>query len=189
MIWGPTAYTRLALIGLVGAILQLAAISQVGLFGVSPDLAPLLVAFVGLLGGSISGAAFGFALGLFIDLAVVQTMGVTSLVLTLVGYAAGRLLELRDPSHGLIPLAVGAAATALAAILFALVQFLIGNLALISPALVQQLVVVTLLNSLLALPLYSLLRRILDPCLPDDPRRRRRRRAYTTGGLSPISRY
>jgi hypothetical protein len=29
--------------------------------------------------------------------------------------------------------------------------------------------------------------RLLLPFLPDDPRRRRRR-AYTTGGLSPISR-
>jgi hypothetical protein len=28
---------------------------------------------------------------------------------------------------------------------------------------------------------------VLTPLLPDDPRRRRRR-AYTTGGLSPISR-
>jgi hypothetical protein len=28
---------------------------------------------------------------------------------------------------------------------------------------------------------------VLGPFLPDDPRRRRRR-AYTTGGLSPLSR-
>ena len=33
----------------------------------------------------------------------------------------------------------------------------------------------------------TLVRRILLPFLPEDPRRRRRR-AYTTGGLSPISR-
>jgi hypothetical protein len=31
-------------------------------------------------------------------------------------------------------------------------------------------------------------RRVLEGALPDDPRRRRRRRAYTTGGLSPLSR-
>jgi hypothetical protein len=34
---------------------------------------------------------------------------------------------------------------------------------------------------------FALVRRILLPFLPEDPRRRRRR-AYTTGGLSPISR-
>jgi hypothetical protein len=40
---------------------------------------------------------------------------------------------------------------------------------------------------LLALPVYAIMRRILLPFLPDDPRRRRRR-AYTTGGLSPLTR-
>jgi hypothetical protein len=43
------------------------------------------------------------------------------------------------------------------------------------------------LNTLLALPVYLACRRVLAPFLPDDPRRRRRR-AYTTGGLSPLSR-
>ena len=42
-----------------------------------------------------------------------------------------------------------------------------------------------LLNALIALPVYALVRRWLLPALPEDPRRRRRR-AYTTGGLSPL---
>jgi hypothetical protein len=33
----------------------------------------------------------------------------------------------------------------------------------------------------------AIVRRWLMPALPEDPRRRRRR-AYTTGGLSPLSR-
>ena len=45
--------------------------------------------------------------------------------------------------------------------------------------------VVQLLPS--ALPVHAVTRRVLLPFLPDDPRRRRRR-AYTTGGLSPLSR-
>ena len=45
---------------------------------------------------------------------------------TAVGYGAGRIRELRDPAHGLAPVAVGAAATAIAAIGFALLQFLLG---------------------------------------------------------------
>ena len=36
-------------------------------------------------------------------------MGVSSLVLTAVGYGVGRFREIRDPSHGLLPMAVGAA--------------------------------------------------------------------------------
>jgi hypothetical protein len=47
--------------------------------------------------------------------------------------------------------------------------------------------VTVLVNTLIALPVYALVRRIVQPALPDDPRRRRRR-AYTTGGLSPLQR-
>jgi hypothetical protein len=41
-------------------------------------------------------------------------------------------------------------------------------------------------NTIISLPVYALVRRIIAPALPEDPRRRRRR-AYTTGGLSPLS--
>ena len=183
---GP-AVGRLVLIGLVGGILQLAAVSQVTVFGVPADLAPLLVGAVGLLCGSVTGAAFGFGMGLFMDMALVQTLGVTSLVLTLAGYVSGRVRELRDPGHSLVPVLVGAMATALSAIGFALIQFLLGVDAPVSLLLVRSILLVIVLNTLLALPVYAAVRRLLLRFLPDDPRRRRRR-AYTTGGLSPLSR-
>jgi len=84
------------------------------------------------------------------------------------------------------PLAVGAVATAAAALGFSLLQFLLGVEAPVSLLLVRQILMTIVLNTLLALPVYALCRRVLLPFLPDDPRRRRRR-AYTTGGLSPLS--
>jgi len=185
--WSSQAVLRLVAIGLVGGILQLTTVSQVAIFGVPADLSPLLVASVGLLCGSMAGASFGFGVGLFMDTLLAQTLGLSSLVLLGVGYAAGRLRELRDPAHGLIPVAVGAAATALAAIGFTVLQFLLGVDAPVSLLLVRQILLVIVLNTLLALPVYLACRRLLLPYLPDDPRRRRRR-AYTTGGLSPLSR-
>jgi rod shape-determining protein MreD len=187
MIATPAAAGRLALLGLLGGILQLTAVSQVSLFGVPADLTPLIVASVGFLCGSLTGAIFGFGVGLFLDTALLQTLGVQSLVFTAVGYGAGRVRELRDPAHGLAPVAVGAAATATASIGFALLQFLLGVDAPVSWALLRQLLATLVINALLALPVYALVRRCLQPALPDDPRRRRRR-AYTTGGLSPLSR-
>ena len=187
MIWTPNAIVRIALLCLVGGIFQLTAVSQFTIFGVPADLTPLLAASVGLLAGSIAGAAFGFSLGLFMDTLLAQTLGLTSLVLLLVGYAAGRLRELRDPAHALVPVAVGAAATAAAAIGFAVLQFLLGVDAPVSFLLVRQILMTIVLNTLLAMPVYLACRRFLAPYLPDDPRRRRRR-AYTTGGLSPLSR-
>jgi len=183
---GP-AIARLVGLALLGSILQLTAVAQIMVFGVPADLSPLLVASVGLLVGSVPGALFGFGVGLFADTALLQTLGISSLVLTAVGYGAGRLRELRDPAHGLVPVAVGAAATAAYAIGFSVMQFLLGVDAPVSLLLVRQILLTVVLNTLLALPVYLLVRRVLSPLLPDDPRRRRRR-AYTTGGLSPLSR-
>jgi rod shape-determining protein MreD len=183
----PAAIGRIAALGLLAALVQLTAASQVSIFGVPVDLSPLIVASVGFLTGSVPGALLGFGFGLFIDTTLMQTLGVTSLVLTAVGYGSGRIRELRDPAHGLAPVAVGAAATAATAIGMTMLQFLLGVEAPLSMEVLRHLLMGIVLNTLLALPVYALCRRALLPFLPDDPRRRRRR-AYTTGGLSPLSR-
>jgi rod shape-determining protein MreD len=183
----PQLGLRIAALAVVATIVEIAAVSQVSIFGVSADLSPLVVMSVGLLVGSMPGAVVGFGVGLLLDLALVQTLGVSSLIYLLVGYWAGRLRELRDPQAALAPLAVGAAATAAATCGYALVQFLLGVDAPVSFLLVRQIVTTIVVNTVIALPVYALVRRWLEPSLPDDPRRRRRR-AYTTGGLSPLSR-
>jgi len=176
---------RIAVLAFVAVVIQTAAISQISIFGVSADITPLVVMSIGLLCGSLPGAIAGFAIGLLVDLALVQTLGVTSLLYIAVGYWSGRLRELRDPAHGLVPLAAGAAATAFVGIGMTLIQFLLGVDAPVSFLLVQQIFITVLVNTLISLPVYALVRRIITPALPDDPRRRRRR-AYTTGGLSPL---
>jgi len=187
MTYSAQAAGRLALLGLLGGILQLTTISQISIFGVPADLSPLLVASVGFLCGSVWGAVFGFSLGLFVDTALLQTLGLNSLIFTAIGYGAGRLRELRDPAHGLTPMAVGAVAAAVAVVGYAFLQFMLGVDAPVSFQLVRQILITIVLDTLLALPVYALMRRLLLPHIPDDPRRRRRR-AYTTGGLSPLSR-
>jgi rod shape-determining protein MreD len=184
----PVAHllARLTALGLLGVIVQTAAISQLPIAGANADLSPLLVMAVGLLCGSLMGGVFGFGVGLFADVVSLQTLGVSSLVLLGVGYAAGRLREARDPEGTLVPLAVGAAATLLFGIGFALMQFLLGVDAPVSWALIRQLLATLVVNALIALPVYALVRRWLHAAMPEDPRRRRRR-AYTTGGLSPLS--
>ncbi len=178
---------RLLMLGFVAVIVQESVVSQISIFGVNADITPLVVMSVGLLTGSLAGAMMGFGVGLFVDMALVQTLGVTSLLYIAIGYWAGRLRELRDPSHGLVPLAGGAAATAVAGIGMALIQFLLGVDAPVSLLLLQQIFISVLINALIALPVYAVVRRLIRPVLPEDPRRRRRR-AYTTGGLSPLSR-
>jgi rod shape-determining protein MreD len=178
---------RVTILSVVVVFVQISVVSEVPMFGVSIDLSPLLVAFTGLLCGSMLGAVSGFAVGLLIDLALMQTLGVTSLTFTIIGYWAGRLRELRDPQAALTPLLVGAAAAASAMIGYSLIEFLLGVDAPVSLELLREIVIGVLVDTLVALPMWALVRRCLVGGLPDDPRRRRRR-AYTTGGLSPLSR-
>ncbi|HME03980.1 MAG TPA: rod shape-determining protein MreD [Solirubrobacteraceae bacterium] len=178
---------RIAVLAVVVVFVQIGVVSEVPLFGVSVDISPLLVVFVGLLCGSTVGALTGFAVGLLVDLTLVQTLGVTSLIFTLIGYWSGRLRELRDPQAALTPLLVGAAGTAAALVGYSLMEFLLGVDAPVSLELVRQIVIGILLGTMVALPMWVIVRRSLVGALPEDPRRRRRR-AYTTGGLSPLSR-
>jgi rod shape-determining protein MreD len=178
---------RVILLGTVAVFLQIGVVSEVPVLGVTIDISPLVVAFIGLLCGSVLGAVAGFAIGLLVDLTLLQTLGVTSLTFTIIGYWSGRLREARDPQSVLAPLLVGAGASAVATIGYSLIEFLLGVDAPVSFELLRQIVLGIIVNTVVALPLWALVRRILEPSLPEDPRRRRRR-AYTTGGLSPLSR-
>ena len=177
---------RVVLFGLLTALLQLALVSQVYVAGGPADLAPLAVMAVGLLLGALAGAGFGFALGLFLDVALLQTLGLSSLILLAVGYWSGRVREAREPEGPLVPIALGAAATLAAAVGFSLVQFLLDVDAPVSGVILRQLGATLLLNTLLALPVYVLARRLLGVAAPEDSRPRRRRRARTSPGLSPL---
>jgi rod shape-determining protein MreD len=179
---------RVAGLAVLIVLFQIGVVSEVPVFGVSVDLSPLLVAFAGLLCGSMLGALTGFAVGLLVDLALVQTLGVSSLIFTLIGYWSGRLRELRDPQAALTPLLVGASASAVSLVGYSLIEFMLGVDAPVSLELLRQIVLGIVVNTIVALPMWAIVRRALEGALPEDPRRRRRRRAYTTGGLSPLSR-
>ena len=179
---------RLGLLAVVAVLVQIAAISQLTLFGATPDLAPLIVISAGLLAGPVAGAVIGFSMGLFVDFALLQTLGVSSLALVLVGHFAGRLRETaRDPQATLLPLAAGAAGTAVALVVFSLMQFLLGTEAPVSVELLRQILATILINTLLALPVHALVRRLLGPALGGRDRDQRgRRRRRPSSPLSPL---
>jgi rod shape-determining protein MreD len=180
------ALLRVGLVLLLAVVLQLSALSQIGIVGGQADVVVLVVAAVAYYGGSVSGCATGFAAGFLLDLASGATMGASSLVLTAVGYGVGRYRELRDPSHGLLPIPVGAAATAGWVVAFAAVSFMLDVGARVSPLVFRDMVVTVLLNALIVLPVFAGCRRILRPSLRVDPvevRRRREQQPRETGPL------
>jgi rod shape-determining protein MreD len=185
VIWSPAAFLRVGLLLLLALVLQLSAVGQVGLFGGHVDLVPLVVAAIAYYAGSVAGSASGFAMGFLLDLAAGQTMGSSSLVLTAVGYGVGRYRELRDPSHGLLPIPVGAAATAGWVTAFAAVSFMLDVGSTVSPVVIREMIATVLLNAVIALPAFAAVRRVLRPSLAVDPSdlRRRRRPPRETGPL------
>ncbi len=184
---GAQLSVRLALLALVAVLVQIAAVSQVSVFGATPDLAPLIVVAAGMLAGPVAGALMGFSMGLFIDFALLQTLGVSSLVLVVVGHFAGRLREtVRDPDATLLPLAAGAAGSAVALVVFSIMQFLLGVESPVSLELIRQILSTVLINTLLALPVYALVRRILAPSLGDRGRDKRGRRGRRPSPISPL---
>ncbi len=181
----PGALLRAGAIGLVAVILQLSGLGAMRFFGATPDLIPLVVAAVAIYAGSVPGAAMGFGTGLFLDLLVGGTMGLSSLVLTAVGYWVGRYREVRDPAHGLLPIPVAIAATLGWTLAFGAVSFMLDVGASVSPLVFREMLVTTALNVIICLPVFWLCRRILRPVLAVDPMdaRRRRRKPRETGPL------
>jgi rod shape-determining protein MreD len=180
---GPGAFLRVGLLLIVTVLLQLSVVGQIGVLGSYADITPLAVAAVAYYGGSIAGSSAGFAAGFLLDLATGATMGASSLVLTAVGYGVGRFREVRDPSNSLLPVPVGAAATAGWVTAYAAVSFMLDVGATVSPLVIRDALVTVLIGALLALPVFVVSRKLLRPSLVVDPYQlRRRRRAPQEAG-------
>ncbi|OLE35237.1 MAG: hypothetical protein AUG48_11220 [Actinobacteria bacterium 13_1_20CM_3_68_9] len=73
---------RIAVIVVLTIVLQISFFSYLSFFGTTPNVIPLVVVSLGLLGGGMVGAVCGFTGGLLLDSALLQTLGVSSLVLS-----------------------------------------------------------------------------------------------------------
>jgi rod shape-determining protein MreD len=174
VILSPGAVVRMTVLVVVTVVLQLAVVSQITFWGANADLVPLIVLSVGLLAGPVAGAVVGFSAGFVADMALVQTLGVSSLLLTGVGYLGGRYRELRDASHTLVPLFGGALVTLAYAAAFSVTQFLLGVESPVSPLVIRDYLVEVVLNALIAIPVFNAVRALMRPSLIDDYRPRRR---------------
>jgi rod shape-determining protein MreD len=173
----PGAIVRTGLLVLLTVVLQISGLSQMRILGGYIDLTPLVVGAVAIYAGSVAGSIVGFCTGLLVDLALGQNLGATSLVLTALGYGVGRYRDLRDPSHGLLPIPVAAASTFGYVLAVAAVSFMLDIGASVSPLVLREALITVLLNVALALPFFALVRRVLRPVLAVDPAARMRRRA------------
>jgi rod shape-determining protein MreD len=147
----------------VAAIVQVTILNDIALFHGAPDLVLVTLVAVALLRGTIFGAAAGFAVGLVVDTATLQTLGVTSLLLTIAGYWIGRYGETtgRDRTHA--PFVSVGVVTILYSIGTLVLHYMLGDPASAHRVLVDALPFEFLFNLLLTLPVYALARRLFRP--------------------------
>ena len=145
----------------VAAIFQVTLLSQIDVFYGAPDLVLVTLVAVALLRGTIFGAAAGFGAGLVVDTATLQTLGVTSLLLTIAGYWIGRYGETtgRDRAHA--PFVSVAVATILVQFGALFLHYMLGDPVSARVVLLDALPAKVGLNLLLTLPVYALTRWVL----------------------------
>jgi rod shape-determining protein MreD len=149
---------RLVVVLLVAVLLQTAVAPHLRLLGAYPDFALIAVVCVALLKGSETGAVFGFLTGMLTAIALMEPFGLSAFVFVLVGYFAGRYAETADLPAGFAPLLTVFVATLVANGLFAMAQFLLVREVPLGFFLGRVLLPSLVFNTLLAAPLYLLVR-------------------------------
>jgi rod shape-determining protein MreD len=162
---------RLAPLVFVAAVVQVSAISGARILGAEPDLLLVTVVAIGLVAGSIPGAVAGFAAGLLVDVMLLGVLGTSAIILTPVGYWAGRYGETTGRGRRYAP-PLAAFALSIAATLGGVaVHFLLDQPVSAREALVT-LLPSALFAAVLILPVYGLCRWVVAPVQRYEPAQR-----------------
>jgi rod shape-determining protein MreD len=181
MILTPKILARLVAIVVLGVLLQLSFFSQVAIFHVSPDLLPVLVISLGLLGGTMTGAVTGFSVGLLLDCLLIEPLGGASLVLLASGYLAGLFRERFEIHSALVPPLLCMGLTIFAELGFGAVELMLGVDTAISTLVIRDVLIKGVYAFVLGWPIYLGLKRLLRPALVEEQAVRRPRRPTVLG--------
>jgi len=155
------AIARASAVVFVAAMLQVVIVSSLLIGGGAPDLLLVVVVALGLVRGSVAGAVFGFLGGLVVDMVTLETLGISSLLLTLAGFWAGRYAETTGRDRRVAPIVAVGSITVLAALFGLVLHYLLGDEVVVRHALVTALLPAFVLNVILAVPVYALVRAIV----------------------------
>jgi len=154
---------KIGVLVFLAAVVQVSVVAPTQVAGGTADLLLVALVAVALLRGAAVGATAGFFGGLVVDLATWETLGLTSLLLTLAGYWIGRYGETtgRDRAHA--PLLSVLVITVLHALGALLLHAVLGTPVSVGYALGTMLLPSVVLNVVLAVPVYAVCRRLLPP--------------------------
>lgn len=154
----PLFMLKVFVLLLAAVVLQTTLSPYLSVLGARPDTALIVVIILAMMRGPIWGAAVGFAAGFLLDVALVQTMGISSFLYTLAGYFSGRYAEGVDPDSWLPPMVTVFLATFVVQVLNAVIMFLLGVEASVNFILLRIVLPSAFINALLAMPIFVVCR-------------------------------
>lgn len=150
------------LVIVTAVLLQVTIVQRLEVGNASPDLVVLVIVAIALLTNSVEGAAVGFTAGLTLGLFAALPLGPHAMIGTLVGYFAGRWGEaLVTDEHPLPPLVAGIVATLFMQVGRPMLDFLVNSTASAAGGLWSDVLIGTITNAVLAIPVYALVRRTM----------------------------
>jgi rod shape-determining protein MreD len=154
---------------LLAALVQVSLATPLEVASGHPEVVVVALVALALVRGPLLGAVGGFWAGFVLDVAAMGAVGLSSLVLTLTGYWAGRFGQATTRSSPHPPLVAVALASVWVVVGSGLLHFMLGQGAPVLVLLGEVLVPTLALNLLLAYPVYRLVARLF----PLEPRDRR----------------
>lgn len=151
---------RIAPVVFVAAVIQVTVLGGERILGAEPDVLLVTIVAIALLRGALAGAVAGFAAGLLVDTMLLATLGVSSVVLTLVGYWIGRYGETTARGRPYAPAVSAVAATVVVAIGGGALWYLLGE-TVAARELLRTLVPSAIVAALLVLPVLALCRSLV----------------------------
>src|SRR5438105_14032459 len=153
---------KAAVLLFLAVLVQVSILGGYSPLGGCPDVLLVVLVSIDLLRGSIFGAIAGFGAGFLADIANLGTLGFTSLLLTVAGFWIGRYGETtaRDRFHA--PYLSVLVVTVLYAFSALALRFVLGE-SVPAHQVLTGLPASVLLNLILTLPVYALVRRLFRP--------------------------
>jgi rod shape-determining protein MreD len=149
---------RLPALAVVVVTLQTVVISQLRLFGASPDLVILCAVAAGLVGGPQRGMVAGFVFGLTYDLALTTPFGLWTLVLCLAGFVVGLTRNEAIRDNRWLQAGIVFVASAAVVVGYATVATIFGSEGIFTLTLIPTAIVVAIVNAALTAPALRVLR-------------------------------
>ena len=152
----PQGALRAVLVVMLVLVIQLTVGLDIRIVGAHPDFMVMLAIAVGLIGGPRRGAVAGFVVGMAADLFLPGPFGLSALVDTLIGFAAGNVPSRNDEGLWFVTPLAALTLSAVAVMLYAVLGALIGQDQMLHVDVGVIVAVVAIANTIVSVPMRRL---------------------------------